>query len=430
MQVNLMGTGMAAGLSGTARVLSPDLLPLLESGSTPRNKHERTLEQREEKLRDQDTQNDEAVAAAAAEPRPVDQMRQAERDMASGSTAARRAQMHAQAEQSAAQDHAGFRQVLAEATSRSSAEPAAVSTAEPLKPADPQTATEQPDSGDAGKADQSPKTTTTQTEANSAVTRSTPAGIQTGLESWTRLAASVAPQPAGELQQSALDTSKLGAALTKVSDPAGVTATTTALSSSSSDRTAGGPVAAVEAAPSTAGDRKTTPDSAAQAEADPTGNSDANVERILRFVRTRIGKGHSVATLRLDPPELGTVRLRMELRDSDLSLSIDTQSDAARRLLTEHLDALRRNLEASGIHLDRVDISVPTATNDTHDAGLPQYSDVPPRDFGNSARRDPESAGGGQQQESDAHTASSAEIGQIGADAMEPAAESLVNVLA
>ncbi|MFO0839158.1 MAG: flagellar hook-length control protein FliK [Phycisphaerae bacterium] len=73
-------------------------------------------------------------------------------------------------------------------------------------------------------------------------------------------------------------------------------------------------------------------------------------------MRTQIRAGSSTTTMRLDPPELGMLRLRMELRDETLRLDVDAQSRAAQRLLSEHIDALRDGLAAAGIHLQQVEI--------------------------------------------------------------------------
>lgn len=85
----------------------------------------------------------------------------------------------------------------------------------------------------------------------------------------------------------------------------------------------------------------------------------ADIERIVRLIRTEIGRERSRATLRLDPPELGTIRMHMDLQKDRLFLRVDTQSPVAQRLLTEDVDALRLGLAQSGIHLEKVEIRPP-----------------------------------------------------------------------
>lgn len=84
--------------------------------------------------------------------------------------------------------------------------------------------------------------------------------------------------------------------------------------------------------------------------------SDANIEQIVRWVRSRSDQRHSVTTLRLDPPELGKLTLRLELQGDMLQLEVEAATPAARRLLSEQTDVLRHSLEAAGIRLERVDV--------------------------------------------------------------------------
>lgn len=87
-------------------------------------------------------------------------------------------------------------------------------------------------------------------------------------------------------------------------------------------------------------------------------DGDDNIDRLLKLVRGNISRERSTATLRLDPPELGTVKLRMELRDQTLNLKVETASAAAERLLQRDLDSLRQGLAASGLRLERVEFHV------------------------------------------------------------------------
>jgi flagellar hook-length control protein FliK len=159
------------------------------------------------------------------------------------------------------------------------------------------------------------------------------------------------------------------------------------------------------------------------------GNSDADVARIVRLVATRLGKDHSVATLRLDPPELGSLRLRLDLRQEQLSLQIDAQTPAARRLLSERTDVLRRSLEAAGIQLERIEVRGPAMTDHAGRSDTPQQSDSWAHGQDGSARDPTGSAGGGPHPGTDSNPASPA--APLAREAtVEPAAESLVNVLA
>jgi flagellar hook-length control protein FliK len=156
--------------------------------------------------------------------------------------------------------------------------------------------------------------------------------------------------------------------------------------------------------------------------------TDANIERILRLVRTRIGKDRSVATLRLDPPELGTVRLRMDLRQDQLTLLIETQSQRARHLLREHMDVLRSNLESAGVRLENVELRAVETADAGNEMQQSRHTDVGSGRHDESARSD-DSAGGREDPGTDAQRNDPEH--DVARDVPpEPAAESLVNVLA
>jgi hypothetical protein len=195
--------------------------------------------------------------------------------------------------------------------------------------------------------------------------------------------------------------------------------------------TAGGPAsrADTEALPSvsaTASIRAARTASRATPAEEP-GSSDANIERIVRLLASRISKERSVATLRLDPPELGTVRLHLDLRQDQLVLQVDTQSPAAQRLLEEQLDTLRRSLEAAGVHLERVEIRAPHPAPGTPDSGVPSQEHPPTDGHPGASHQDAPAAGGNAPRDTEVPSGpadSAPELAQI------PAAESLVNILA
>lgn len=89
---------------------------------------------------------------------------------------------------------------------------------------------------------------------------------------------------------------------------------------------------------------------------DRLGKNDANIERILRFVVRSRGGETSEATMRLDPPELGRIRVRMVWQGGNLSLELEAQNEMAQRLLRQDLDGLRRGLQQAGIQLDRAEV--------------------------------------------------------------------------
>jgi hypothetical protein len=108
-----------------------------------------------------------------------------------------------------------------------------------------------------------------------------------------------------------------------------------------------------------------------------------NVERVLRVLRGSLRREHTTTVIRMDPPELGALRLELDLRKEVLTLRMSAETAAAQDLLRDELDALRRGLEAAGIRLERVEIHPLAPAQDATPFGA----------FGGSAQRRGESSG-------------------------------------
>ncbi|MBN2445926.1 MAG: flagellar hook-length control protein FliK [Phycisphaerae bacterium] len=102
---------------------------------------------------------------------------------------------------------------------------------------------------------------------------------------------------------------------------------------------------------------------------------ETTTERIVRFVRMHIGKENSRATMRLDPPALGKIRVDVQQQQNVVTLRIDTQNDVAHRLLSNDLDELRHSLEAAGIRVERLEVRPPEAADARTEFGLPHQTD-------------------------------------------------------
>jgi flagellar hook-length control protein FliK len=62
--------------------------------------------------------------------------------------------------------------------------------------------------------------------------------------------------------------------------------------------------------------------------------------------------------LRLSPPELGALRIELNVKDGVMSASLQTENANARKLLLDHLPALRDRLAEQNIRVDRFDVDV------------------------------------------------------------------------
>jgi flagellar hook-length control protein FliK len=428
MQVNLAppaGTDRPA-CNGRA-ILRPDSGQLLEPSPAARSRHELDQEWHAEQRRRKDVEQHEIAASAANSPRPSELMLRAEREMAPGSHAARDQQLRGQLQDQVSQKPVGFRQALTDAARQGSGDrsstPARTPVADaPSGPSAPSTAGGAEDAKPARPPATTP-TATPQTATRGGAMSGSPSpagGASTGSAS----SVSAAPRaPVGNV---------VGAVQAGVRIAVSARASATSPSGSATIAGAG------RASPATAAPHDmqrlgaTGPKVAGRPSAPPEPeprSSDANIERIVRYLHTRIGKERSVATLRLDPPELGTIRLRMDLRNDQLSLEVETHTAAAQQLLADQAETLRRSLEVSGIHLERLEIRAPAVTPDASDAHHPPQAGVWTGADQNRAHSDAESAGGGSSGEAESPAAEPPEL-VGGAVPSEPVAESLVNIWA
>ncbi|MBI3407988.1 MAG: flagellar hook-length control protein FliK [Planctomycetes bacterium] len=80
---------------------------------------------------------------------------------------------------------------------------------------------------------------------------------------------------------------------------------------------------------------------------------DAVVSRSEELGRT----GRLEVHLRLEPPDLGTVRVHLTSTDGEVNGRIVVQASAAKAILESQMPALRERLGESGIHLSRFDVT-------------------------------------------------------------------------
>jgi len=104
--------------------------------------------------------------------------------------------------------------------------------------------------------------------------------------------------------------------------------------------------------PALAESARPVPGAAARTPGSQSGANQAEqVERIARVIRASLSRGGSRVSLQLDPPDLGHLRVQMQLRGSDLFARFEAQTDAARAFLEQNLGQLRESLASSGLRL-------------------------------------------------------------------------------
>ena len=161
-----------------------------------------------------------------------------------------------------------------------------------------------------------------------------------------------------------------------------------------------------------------------EADASRSAERQANIDRIVRIVRGSFNARHSHSVMRIDPPDLGSLRLQMDLRGESLTLRIDTSTDVAHRLLLEDVHKLRDGLEASGVRLERIEVRPPTPP--VEEQAVSRDADTHDDTDRGSAEANAEHS---QERGTDSLPAEPTD-GAAREDYSEPAAESLVNVIA
>ncbi|MEM6459842.1 MAG: flagellar hook-length control protein FliK [Planctomycetota bacterium] len=81
-----------------------------------------------------------------------------------------------------------------------------------------------------------------------------------------------------------------------------------------------------------------------------------NAARINRGLANAVNQQGGNVTLRLTPPEMGTVRISLNLQGTAVSAQFHAETDAAQRLLTQQLSQLRASLESQGLQVERLGV--------------------------------------------------------------------------
>ena len=92
-----------------------------------------------------------------------------------------------------------------------------------------------------------------------------------------------------------------------------------------------------------------------------------------------LGQRNGPVRLKLYPPELGSLRMEISVKDGALSARVEAETSAARSLLVDNLPMLRDRLAEQGIKVDRFDVGVSDQSQGGPSEG--------PDDGGNSSRQ-------------------------------------------
>jgi len=81
------------------------------------------------------------------------------------------------------------------------------------------------------------------------------------------------------------------------------------------------------------------------------------VQRVTKAFQTASERGGPLK-LRLSPPELGSVKMEVSLRDGALSARLEAETPAARAALLENLPALRERLAEQNVRIEKFDVEL------------------------------------------------------------------------
>jgi flagellar hook-length control protein FliK len=84
--------------------------------------------------------------------------------------------------------------------------------------------------------------------------------------------------------------------------------------------------------------------------------ADSNHEPIVTGVKAQLLPHGGSMQIRLDPPELGALKVMVEMRDGAMTATFQTSNEEATRLLSHSLNQLKHVLEGQGVNVERLQV--------------------------------------------------------------------------
>ncbi len=92
-------------------------------------------------------------------------------------------------------------------------------------------------------------------------------------------------------------------------------------------------------------------------------------DKLVGKMRLRMSENRSTAQLRLNPPELGRIRVDVRLAGDRLVVAVQAESESARELLSQRAEGLKATLKEHGIQIDRFEV-VTNTSGDSPDTNV------------------------------------------------------------
>lgn len=107
------------------------------------------------------------------------------------------------------------------------------------------------------------------------------------------------------------------------------------------------------------------PSSATNRSEKPAATEPTEFDRLVRSLQVLKGGRQSQARMVLDPPELGRMWVSVRMDGDQLQLDVRTETEAARQLVGERIQALRDALRRHGIDVQRLGLSAAVAAEES-----------------------------------------------------------------
>lgn len=89
---------------------------------------------------------------------------------------------------------------------------------------------------------------------------------------------------------------------------------------------------------------------------DDDDNTQLNTARIARGLHNAVQQKGGAVTLRLTPPEMGTVRIQLQIQNGTVNAQFHAETESTRTMLNQQLSQLRSSLEHQGLSVDRLSV--------------------------------------------------------------------------
>lgn len=114
-------------------------------------------------------------------------------------------------------------------------------------------------------------------------------------------------------------------------------------------------------------------------------------DRVVKSLNTIAANRGGTVTLRLTPPDLGTLRIQVTMSGGSVQATFEASTAAVGRVIEQNAATLRHSLEGQGLHVERINVQVNTANSSN--ASAQQDTGDSPTDGRSRGMTD----GGGQQ---------------------------------